>query len=116
MSPCKTLTLLAAALALATVSLPAQIAPSTTLPKIEVQVDSELRILAQGFAAAFKQFSGGAVYLWVREPAAIASLGSIRSIQALDGVLLVRTEAGPTHALSAADVLRLSNQKPPAAE
>lgn len=81
-------------------------------PKVEVAVESELRMLARGFVAAFAEMPVGSKWVWIRSGSETFVLGSVASIKAYEGVLAIRLESGPTHLISAAAILQITNERP----
>lgn len=81
-------------------------------PRLDVTVESDLKVLAQGFEAAFAELPAGAKYIWIRSGDDILVLGSVASVRAYGGVLVVHIQNGATHLVSAGDVLRISNDEP----
>ncbi len=82
--------------------------PSTT-----VEFENEVKTLAQGFAKAFARLPIGAKYIIIQSDQGPAHLpGSVRTVKAFDGVLLIQMESGLVHALSARDIVRITTEKP----
>ena len=80
--------------------------------RVEVELANELGSLAQGYAAAFAAMPAGAKYVAVRTDEGPRYLeGSVSSLEAFEGALLIRIERGPVVVVSARDVLRLSNTR-----
>jgi hypothetical protein len=81
-------------------------------PRVEVSVESELKTLAQGYAAAFSEFPSGPKYVWVRRGEEVVLLGNARSLRASGGFLVIETDGGPTFLVSAGDVVHITNETP----
>ncbi|HTJ77636.1 MAG TPA: hypothetical protein VL357_01445 [Rariglobus sp.] len=83
-------------------------------PQITVQVEGEIVSLARGYAAAFAQLPSGARYIIVKGKDGPVYLGSVHSVKALDGVLLIETDSGLFRAISANTIVSVTNEKPKA--
>jgi|GEM_PF-1749064 len=81
-------------------------------PDVTVVAVSELESLASGYAAAFAQLPAGAKYVVVSRGEKTEYLGSVRSVRALGGVLLIELESGIYEAISPSDVIKVTNGKP----
>jgi len=90
----------------------AQDAPTYVPKDVKVQFTNELESLAEGYVKAFKALPVGAKYLMVKTADGSEYLGSVRSMKAFDGVLLIEQERGIFTAISARDVLSISNKRP----
>jgi len=85
-------------------------------PQVTVQVESEVAALAKGYAEAFSELPSGAKYVVVQGKNGPVYMGSIHSIKALGGVLLIQTDGGLYHAISAESVVSVTNEKQKAKE
>ncbi len=83
------------------------------VPKVDITVESDLKVLAQGFVAAFGEIPAGAKYIWIRNGNETLVLGSIAWVKAYGGVLVIQVDSGPTHLVSAGDVIQITNDRPP---
>jgi hypothetical protein len=99
-------------LALVTLTpLPARAASDS--PSVSVNIASEVEQLAKGYEEAFRSISDGPLFLSVRGPdGAVRVLSGLRAVRASGGVLIVTTDRGPVLAVSARDVLLLTNERP----
>jgi len=80
---------------------------------VVVELTPEATALAQGFAQAFEALPHGAKYIEVSTPEGGKFLeGSIRSVQAFEGVLLIQSERGFLYAVNAERILSLTTLKP----
>ena len=82
------------------------------VPNVDVQIESDLKVLAHGFVAAFVEIPAGAKWAWIRFGDDTIVLGSVGSIRAYGGVLAIQIENGPTHLVSAGDVIQITNERP----
>jgi hypothetical protein len=79
-------------------------------PDIELKLDNEVQALGKGFVRAFRKMPTGPKFIEVLTPSGRKTLdGSIRTMEALDGVLLITMDKGPVYAISARNVVALSN-------
>lgn len=83
------------------------------IPNVDVTVESDLKVLAHGFVAAFGEIPAGAKYIWIRNGNETLVLGSVAWVKAYGGVLVVQIDSGPTHLISAGDVIQITNDRPP---
>ena len=80
---------------------------------VMVEFENEAVTLARGFAAAFERLPAGARYILVNTPSGPAYLpDSVRSIEAHEGVILIRMDKGLVHVISARDIVRITNERP----
>ena len=85
---------------------------STGAPPVTVRVDSEVEQLARGYAAAFSSITHTPIYLIHSRDDTTTVLVSVRSVKAVDGVLVVQDEKGLTYVLNPRDVVMLTDAPP----
>mgnify|MGYP005845851121 CR=1 FL=1 len=86
---------------------------SVVQPGISVEFENEAVTLANGYAEAFKAIPPGGKYIKLSTPAGTEFLdGSINSVKAIGGVLLIRTERGIVHVINARNIVTITNAKP----
>ncbi len=82
-------------------------------PSITVEFDNELVTLARGYEAAFRKLPAGPRFAVVKTPEGPVSLeDSIREVEAIGGVVILRMQKGVVHAMSASDIVKLTNENP----
>ena len=82
-------------------------------PDINVEFASEISEIARGYEEAFKKLPTGPRYVLTQDGDEIQYFeGSIRSIEAFGGVLLITSESGPSYVISARKVFSITNKKP----
>jgi hypothetical protein len=82
-------------------------------PRDSMEFENEAVTLAKGFAKAFQSIPPGGKYIKISTPTGTEFLeGSIDSVKAIDGVLLIRTERGIIHVINAWNVVTITNEKP----
>ena len=82
-------------------------------PRVAVEFENEGVTLAKGFADAFKKVPPGGKYIKVSTPSGTEFLeGSVDVVEAIEGVLFIRTEKGIVHIVSARNIVTITNEKP----
>jgi hypothetical protein len=82
-------------------------------PRVSMDFENEAVTLAKGFAEAFQSIPPGGKYIKISTPTGTEYLdGSIDSVKAIDGVLLIRTERGIIHVVNARNIVTITNEKP----
>jgi hypothetical protein len=82
-------------------------------PRVSVEFENEAVTLAKGFADAFRKIPPGGKYIKVSGSMGSEYLeGSVDSVEALDGVLYIRTEKGIIHIINARDIVTITNERP----
>jgi len=89
----------------------AQPAPAN-LPPVNLRVDTEVEQLARGYAAAFASITHTPVYLIHLRDDTTTVLVSIRSVRAVNGVLVVQDEKNLTYVLNPRDVVMITDAPP----
>jgi hypothetical protein len=82
------------------------------VPRMEVTLEGDLRVQARGFAEAFAQIPAGAKFIWIRNGDETIILGSVESVKAVGGVIVIQIDSGPTHIVSADNVIQITNERP----
>ena len=86
---------------------------SVMRPSVSVEFENEILSLAKGYEKAFNQFPAGGKYIQISTASGPRFLdGSVRSIEAHEGVLMIRMERGPIYVINARDIIKLTNEKP----
>lgn len=80
--------------------------------RIELAVESDLRVLAEGFATAFSQMPADAKYLSVLRGEEVVVLGPVRTLRPHGGVVSFQIERGPVYVISAGSILQISTERP----
>jgi len=81
-------------------------------PPVNVRIDSEVEQLARGYAAAFSSITHTPIYLIHSRDDTTTVLVSLRSVRAVDGVLVVQDEKGLTYVLNPRDVVMITDAPP----
>jgi len=89
----------------------AQPAPANP-PPVNLRVDTEVEQLARGYAAAFAGITHTPVYLIHSRDDTTTVLVSIRSVRAVNGVLVVQDEKNLTYVLNPRDVVMITDAPP----
>ena len=103
----------AALVAFAFVSVsPSAFAAPDPIP-VNVAVPSEAEALAKGFENAFAAIPNSPVFItYARADKGFATLSGIRSVKAEGGVLLIRTDRGPSLVLPARSIVVITDERP----
>lgn len=87
--------------------------PGVVRPTVTVEFDNEVQALAKGFEQAFQALPIGARYVEIVTAEGSRFLqGSAESVQALEGVVLIKMEKGLVYAISAKNIIAITNEKP----
>ena len=89
-----------------------QPAPQGGQPPINVRISSEAEELARGYAAAFASITRTPIYLIHSRDDTTTVLVSLRSVKAVDGVLVVQDDKGLTYVLNPRDVVMITDAPP----
>jgi len=82
-------------------------------PSVTVEFENEVQALAKGFEEAFRVLPSGGKYIEISTVSGPVYLnGSVRSVKAMEGVLLIVMEQGLIYAISARDIIKITNDKP----
>jgi len=82
-------------------------------PEMRLEIEGEAKTLAKGFEAAFQRLPAGAKYVEILTASGQKYLeGSVKSVEAMDGVLLIATERGFVYAINARKVAAITNAGP----
>lgn len=87
-------------------------AASAAAQPVNVRIDSEAEQLARGYAAAFASITHTPVYLIHSRDDTTTVLVSIRSVRAVDGVLVVQDEKNLTYVINPRDVVMITDAPP----
>ena len=102
----------AALVALAFVSV-APLAFAAEQPSVTLNVRAEAEALAKGYEEAFESIPNSPVFItYAREDKGFATLSGIRSVRAQGGVLVIRTDRGPTLVLPARSIVIMTDERP----
>ncbi|MBC8009397.1 MAG: hypothetical protein H7067_04790 [Burkholderiales bacterium] len=106
---CRTAALVA--FAFASVAPSAFAAPDS--PPVNVTVRADAEALARGFEDAFASIPNSPVFItYAREDKGFVTLSGIRSVKAHGGVLVIRTDRGPTLVLPARSIVIITDERP----
>ena len=87
--------------------------PTVVRPSVAVEFENEILSLAKGYEMAFRKLPSGGKYIEVTTSTGPRFLeGSVRSVEALEGVLLIQMVDGLVHVIGARDVIQITNRKP----
>ena len=90
-----------------------QSGPDTGRPIITVEFDNELVTLAKGFEEAFRKLPAGPKFAVFKTPEGPVFLkDTIRALEAVGGVGILRMRKGVIHAVNVGDVVRITNENP----
>lgn len=78
----------------------------------DVQASTEVAELARGYAAAFAGIAHSPVYLIHSRDETSTVLAGIKSVKAVEGVLVVRDERGMTYVMNPRDVVMITDAAP----
>ena len=107
-----TLSRSAALVAFALVSF-APFASAAEQPSVTLNVRAEAEALAKGYEEAFSAIPNSPVFItYAREDKGFATLSGIRSVKAQGGVLVIRTDRGPTLVLPARSIVIMTDERP----
>lgn len=108
------LTRTAALVAFALVSLsPAAVAAPGDQPTVNLDVRAEAEVLAKGYEEAFSAIPNSPVFItFAREDKGFVTLSGIRSLRAHGGVVVIRTDRGPTLVLPARSIVIMTDERP----
>lgn len=82
-------------------------------PSITVEFENELVTLARGYEAAFRKLPAGPKFAVIKtEEGPVYLDDSIRELEAIGGVVILRMQKGVVHAMSASDIVKLTNENP----
>ncbi|HTX65021.1 MAG TPA: hypothetical protein VMD31_04565 [Opitutaceae bacterium] len=90
----------------------AQSAPANPPPPVNVRLDTEVEQLARGYAAAFSAITHTPIYLIHTRDDTTTVLVSLRSVRAVDGVLVVQDEKNLTYVINPRDVVMITDAPP----
>lgn len=80
---------------------------------INVRVESEGQSLAKGYEKAFTQLPSGAKFVVIEtEEGAQYIEGSIRSVEAIEAVLIIHMDNGLAYIINAHDIVKITNLGP----
>lgn len=84
-------------------------------PDVRVTVRADIEALARGYEEAFDALPNTPVFLtYAREDKGFVTLSGIRSIRAMGGVLVIRTDRSSTLVLPARSIVIITDERPPA--
>lgn len=102
----------AALVAFAFVAL-APLAHAADQPTVNLTVRPEAEALAKGFEDAFAAIPNSPVFItYAREDKGFVTLSGIRSVKSHGGVLVIRTDRGPTLVLPARSIVIMTDERP----
>lgn len=81
-------------------------------PRAEVQINTEVGELARGYAAALSRIHHTPIYMTLRQGGNIVTLVSIKSLKAVDGVLVVELDTGPKYIINPKDIITITDAPP----
>ncbi|MFO7726527.1 MAG: hypothetical protein R6V45_13390 [Oceanipulchritudo sp.] len=86
----------------------------TVSPDVRLEVESEVRTMARGFETAFGRLPSGGKYVEIITDSGQEYLdGSVKSVEAMNGVLLITTERGFVYVINARRIAAITNEPPP---
>ena len=82
---------------------------------INVNVESEGQSLAKGYEKAFTQLPSGAKFVVIKTEKGAQYLNdSVKSVEAIEAVLVIHTDNGLTYIINAHDIIKITNLRPKA--
>jgi len=82
-------------------------------PSVTVEFDNELVTLAKGYEEAFRKLPAGPKFAVVKsDEGPVSLMDSIRDVEAVGGVVIIRMQKGVVYALNAGDIIKLTNENP----
>jgi len=80
---------------------------------INVRVESEGQSLAKGYEKAFNKLPSGARYAVIKTDKGAQYIeGSIRSVEAIEAVLIIHMDNGLAYIINAHDIVKITNLGP----
>ena len=113
MNPAR-LRLLPALVAFALCAAPVETAlAASDQPTVNVNALAEVEALARGYQSAFDAIPNSPVYItYERKDKGFTTLSGIRSVKAAGGVLIIRTDRGPTLVVPATAIVVMTDERP----